>query len=195
MVIDFKKLEEFNAKYPNINIPIQYFLLFNMLVSEDVNEDTIKNFIQQNNSLKENVYRYLETLGIIKIIGDGYKDISIRPLGIELIGENVVDNILETASKIRELFPKGVKSGGKLVKSAEGDIANKLRKFFKKYKYSQEQVLQATKNYVESKRKEGWSFMQTAAYFIEKDGVSNLAAECDNLNTSEEVTVDIMKRL
>ena len=92
-----------------------------------------------------------------------------------------MDSILELAKQIRDVYPVGIKSGGYLVKSSEIDIADKLRKFFKKHKYTHEQVLEATKKYVRRKRHENWAYMQRAIYFIEKDGSSNLAAEIDNL--------------
>lgn len=198
MTIDFQKLIEFNNKHPDKTINLFYYILLNMIISEDVPEEFIIEYLVtvQYDTPKQ-LYNDLQEQGFIKIIGDGYKDVSIRPLGIELIGEATVDEITELASKIRDLFPKGVKSGGYPVRSSTVDIAEKLRKFFKKHKYTQEQVIEATKRYVERKSREGYAYMQKAVFFIEKEGSSTLAAECDNLK--EEVTepdiVDTMRRL
>jgi len=195
MTINFKKLIEFNNKHPGNKLNCFYFILVNLLYSDEVDEDTIYNYITASVWKDyQQLYKVLEEIGLIKIIGRGYKDVSIRPLGLELIGEATVDDLFVLATKIRNLFPKGIKSGGYLVRNNEGDIADKLRKFFKKHKYSHEQVLKATQNYIKRKEVEGYSYMQKATYFIEKDGVSNLAAECDNL--SEEVEFkDTMDRL
>jgi len=96
--------------------------------------------------------------------------------------------IIELAEKIRDLFPVGVKSGGYPVRSSVVDIADKLRKFFKKHKsYTQEQVLEATTKYVNRKRGEGYSYMQKAVFFIEKDGMSTLASEIDSLSEENEL--------
>lgn len=187
MIINFKKLEEFNTKYPDESLNSFAYIIFIMLFSEDVDEETIKDFINSSDITDLNIIiRSFEKRGLLKIIGTDPINLSLRPLGLELIGEEKVDDIIELASKIRELFPKGVKSGGYLVRSSEGDIADKLRKFFKKHKYSHEKVLKATENYVNRKRNEGWAYMQRAIYFIEKDGSSNLAAECDNLESEVE---------
>ena len=196
MNIDFNKLIEFNNKHPDKKVNSFYYILLSMIISEDVSEEFIIEYLMtaQYDTPKE-LYNDLQEWGFIKIIGDGYKDISLRPLGIELIGETTVDEVTELASKIRDLFPKGVKSGGYLVRSSEGDIADKLRKFFKKHKYTTEQVLKATKNYVSRKESENYAYMQRATYFIEKDGVSNLAAECDNLSEEAVMFTDTMDRL
>ena len=128
------------------------------------------------------IYSEWEDYGLIKVVGDGLKEVSIRDLGLELIGQSKSDSIIELANKIRDLFPVGVKSGGYPVRSSVVDIADKLRKFFKKHKsYTQEQVLEATTKYVNRKKNEGYSYMQKAVFFIEKDGVSTLASEIDGL--------------
>jgi len=196
MTIDFQKLVEFNNKHPDNTISVYLFILVNMIVSEDTSEEIIKYYIVFDRDEFDD-YRYLESMGLIKITGEGLKDVSIRDLGMELIGQSKSDSIIELADKIREMFPKGVKSGGGYVRSEVVDIAEKLRKFFKKHKYTQEQVLEATKRYVDRKRIDDYAFMHQATYFIEKNNVSVLATECGNLtdtNNNNEV-VDIIKRL
>lgn len=178
MTIDFNKLIEFNNKHPNIPVPVNEFILINLLSSDDVEEHHIEDFLMDD----QRVYGRLEYMGLIKITGDKLKDISIRDLGLELIGQSKSDSIIELANKIRDLFPVGVKSGGYPVRSSVVDIADKLRKFFKKHKsYTQEQVIEATTKYVNRKKNEGYSYMQKAVFFIEKDGMSTLASEIDAL--------------
>lgn len=183
MTIDFNKLVEFNNKHPDKKLLPWNFVYFNLVISEETNDFILQGMFTSD-STKEDVdeiYKEWEEWGLIKVIGEGLKDVSIRDLGLELIGQSNSDNIIEFAEKFKELFPKGIKSGGYPVRSSTSDIADKLRKFFKKHKYSQEQVLEATKRYIDRKGNEGYSFMQTAVYFIEKNGVSNLAAEIDSL--------------
>lgn len=197
MIIDFQKLVEFNNKHPDKKLLPWNFVYFNLVISEETDESILYGMFTFDTTEEDiaEIYKEWEDWGLIKIIGTGLKDISLRPLGIELIGETTVDEVTELASKIRDLFPKGVKSGGYLVRSSEGDIADKLRKFFKKHKYTTEQVLKATKNYVSRKESENYAYMQRATYFIEKDGVSNLAAECDNLSEETVAFTDTMDRL
>jgi len=198
MTIDFTKLIEFNNKHPDINFTSYYFILINLMVSDDVSDSQLSDYILASEYADpEILYKDMENMGFIKITGDGYKDISIRDLGLELIGQSKSDSIIELAEKVREMFPKGIKSGGYPVRSSVVDVADKLRKFFKKHKYTEAQVLEATKRYVDRKRNEGYSYMQKAVFFIEKDGSSTLAAECDNLKDEENTVavVDTMKRL
>jgi len=198
MTIDFNKLIEFNNKHPDNTINSFNFILLNLLFSE-VPAEVILEYTGWDHEWQslEMIEQRLESKGFVKITGEDLKDVSIRDLGLELIGQSKSDSIIELAEKVREMFPKGIKSGGYPVRSSVVDIADKLRKFFKKHKYTNEQVLEATKRYVDRKRSEGYSYMQKAVFFIEKDGSSTLAAECDNLKdeAAEPVVVDTMKRL
>lgn len=188
MTIDFTKLTEFNNKHPDNAVGIHQFIFLNMAISEDISEDFIYHFmLTYGDTAYLNFHRKLESSGIIKITGEGLKDVSLRDLGLELVGQSKSDDIVEFATKFRELFPKGIKSGGYPVRSSVTDIADKLRKFFKKHKYTQEQVLEATKKYVERKELDGYSYMQQAHYFIEKNGASNLASEIDSLGDKSDL--------
>ena len=52
-----------------------------------------------------------------------------------------------------------------------------MKMFFKKHpEFSREDVIEATKRYVESKEIESWAYMKTATHFIEKDKSSLLAS-------------------
>ena len=140
-------------------------------------------------TLPEN-FGWIEREGLIKIT-DTFEFVLLEK-GEKIFGKKL-DTILELAKEIRDLFPSGVRSGGYLVKSSEIDIADKLKKFFKKHKYTHEQVIEATKRYIEGKRNANWNYIQQAQYFIEKNGVSNLASECGNLNeNSIDVKTNIM---
>ena len=137
----------------------------------------------------------LQKEGFIKITSDNY-DFSLLEKAEALFGKKL-DSLTELASKLIEIYPQGVKSGGYPVRGSKVDVTDKLRKFFKKHKYTHEQVMQAVERYVERKRKDKWDYMQRLIYFIEKDGSSNLAAECDNLviPVKQEVETSINKMI
>ena len=183
MTIDFNKLVEFNNKHPDKKLLPWNFVYLNLVISEEADESILYGMFTSDTTPEDisEIYKEWEDWGLIKIIGKGLKDVSVRDLGLELIGQSKSDDIVEFAEKFKELFPKGIKSGGYPVRSSVTDIADKLRKFFKKHKYTQEQVLEATKKYVERKELDGYSYMQQAHYFIEKNGASNLASEIDSL--------------
>lgn len=125
--------------------------------------------------------------------------------------DNVVSNILldseqadttnyekrlkNLAEKMMEIFPKGKKEGTKTYwKGNLRDNQLRLKKFFKLYgdKYTDEQILDATKSYVSSFNG-NYNFMRVLKYFIWKDvkkvdsegnvyieEISELATEIDN---------------
>lgn len=101
-----------------------------------------------------------------------------------------------------DIFPKGIKSGGYLVRSDKQGCLSKMSKFIKKYpEYNKDVIIRATKDYVNYMRMKQFAYMQLAHYFIEKNGSSNLASGCedvkDRLETSEitDLTVDYSEDL
>lgn len=101
---------------------------------------------------------------------------------VELHVAASAENIKQLAEKYRNLFPTGVRSGGYLVRGTAESCEKKLKSFRRKYPdYDEAIILQATKNYVDRKAREAYNHMKLAPYFIEKDGISMLAAECEEL--------------
>ena len=81
-----------------------------------------------------------------------------------------------------ELFPKGVKNGNYLIRSGKAGCIKKLKKFIKEYpEYTKDIVMRATEEYVAHCRVNRWAYMQLAQYFIEKEGMSNLASRCEDV--------------
>ena len=114
-----------------------------------------------------------------------------KPLLVEL-KPSVSSNQLDILSKkFRDLFPKGVRSGGYLVRATESSCKSKLKKFKRKYpEFDDKIILKATQEYVRSKQRDAYNHMKLAPYFIEKDGVSMLAAECELLLDDSSVEQD-----
>lgn len=94
---------------------------------------------------------------------------------------NAADNTDILAEKYRDLFPAKIVSGGYPVKSNLTDIKTKLKLFRKKYDYSDEEILEAAKNYVDQMSRNNYQYMTLAHYLIMKDGTSKLADFCDEL--------------
>lgn len=81
------------------------------------------------------------------------------------------ERLLPLAESLMKLFPAGKKEGSTLYwRGNKKDNRERLQKFFKLYgnKYSDEQILQATKKYVESFNGQ-YTYMRTLKYFIWKD--------------------------
>jgi len=170
------------------------FEVFYALLSRFIGEDVYihLNHIDPYNKAE---LELLQHNGFIKITSEKY-DFALLEKAEALFGKKL-DSLSELAEKLINIYPQGVKSGGYPVRGSKVDVTDKLRKFFKKHKYTHEQVIQAVERYVERKRKDKWDYMQRLIYFIEKDGSSNLAAECDNLvvPVKQEVETSINKMI
>lgn len=81
-----------------------------------------------------------------------------------------------------ELWPKGVKSGGYLVRSDKNGCTNKMKTFVKNYGFSKEIIIRATKDYINHLRMSNFAYIQLAHYFISKNNVSSLAASCEDVH-------------
>ena len=74
--------------------------------------------------------------------------------------------------QLRELFPKGIKTGSAAWRGNVREIKLRLQKFFKIYdnRYSDEELIEATRKYVESFNG-NYTYMRILKYFILKDEV------------------------
>lgn len=96
------------------------------------------------------------------------------------------EDIYGFVEKYRSIFPDKIKSGGRLIKSDSFACIKKMKAFKLKFKqFSEEQILQATTNYINSKKKDSYNMCTCADYFIEKNGASMLASYCENLGKEE----------
>jgi len=81
-----------------------------------------------------------------------------------------------------DLFPKGAKSGGYAIRTDKPGCLKKLEKFVNNNPtYTKGIIIAATKKYIETMKNKNYSYMKLAPYYIEKDGVSMLAGDCEQL--------------
>jgi hypothetical protein len=97
------------------------------------------------------------------------------------------EELKEFLKQLVQIFPSGVKSGGKYIRSAIGSsIVRKFKKFLQEYDYSRDIITKATESYVATKKKEGYKFMKVFTYFIDKQGEdSTLASYCEAIKNGE----------
>jgi hypothetical protein len=107
---------------------------------------------------------------------------SLFPLEVAKI-EKTTEEISALLEEMRKIYPDGVKTGGKYVKSSfNAALLRKFRGFLSEYTYSDEIILSATRSYVEDRKKDGYKFMKVFTYFIDKQGEdSTLAAYCEQV--------------
>ena len=136
--------------------------------------------------------RLLETRQYIKITDDCiiYGDnaqINVECFELRAKSTQILEiksiNYAELANKLRAIFPAGIRGGGgKLVRSPELAVADKLKKFFSYYPdVKEESIIKATTNYIENRRRDGWRYITQLDYFIFKDNVSMLYSELENI--------------
>lgn len=110
------------------------------------------------------------------------------------IAENITKYISEKYTPIQEvkgvdwidewlnIFPKGVKTGGKLVRSDAKICKSKMESFIKNYPQFNDKslILNVTERYVKEFEQNDYMYMKAASYFIDKKGEgSELAARCE----------------
>lgn len=147
-----------------------------------------ESIIQYLKNLKifDKVIDTLETNGYVKITGpDKNTDFIIRKKTVSLFGQNNVNDWYE---EWRNLFPAGTNASGYHYRGNKGEVLLKLTKFVEKNpKYSKEEIMTATKNYI-SRCSRLNSYMMLAHYFIHKKEVgSTLLTELENISTNKEI--------
>jgi hypothetical protein len=87
-------------------------------------------------------------------------------------------------NEYREIFPAGKLPSGKPARVNIKSLENSFRWFFENYDFSWNEVMNATKMYVNEYRDKEYMYMKTSQYFIAKEGKnkvksSDLADYCD----------------
>lgn len=112
------------------------------------------------------------------------------------------------APKLIEIFPKGKKTDNIYFRSNRLEVTNKLKKFFSYFgdEYSDEDIIEATKNYVNSFNG-NYSYMRVLKYFIWKnvvkagedssriEEISDLATWLENKGNEDSLREDWMSTM
>jgi hypothetical protein len=112
-------------------------------------------------------------------------------IGIQQETKSPVGDVEDWFPSWFDLWPKGVRTMGKLIRSDEKGCLKKMKQFVKDYPhFTPATIISATQSYLENKASEGWKGVRCATYFIShKDSGSDLAAECDEYVNSDEVKI------
>lgn len=108
---------------------------------------------------------------ITKYISDRY--VYIPPM---------IDKKVDWVDEWLNIFPKGVRTGGKLVRSDAKTCKSKMLTFLKNYPQFNDKdlIFNVTKRYVQEFAENDYMYMKAASYFIDKKGEgSELAARCE----------------
>lgn len=167
LTIDQTILDKYNISIGEFMI---LYLSANSIDIKECIESIIKKNLADRNLFSENSI----------VVSDKVKDL-ITTIIIDS-DKNVIDKdseFLELANEMRELYPKGKKEGTTyLWRGTTAEVAKKLKTLVVKYGYSfsKEQVLKATKEYVNSFNG-NYKRMRLLKYFVlksEKDADDNI---------------------
>ena len=126
----------------------------------------------------------LESKGYLKVTNEG---IDIREKTIKLFykGTPTDESVDEWITEWRELFPKGIKSGGRPVRGDKQGVIKKMKTFMKANpKITKQQIMDATRQYVFESSLKSYSYIICADYFISKNGSSMLGAMAEDIEES-----------
>ena len=125
-------------------------------------------------------YTMTQEAKILCVKLDNYFIKAKKKTDIQLLGKNHLDKI----NKYREIFPAKKLPSGKPARNNVKALGEAFRWFFETYHYSWDEVLNATRMYVNEYRDAEYLYMQTSQYFICKQDKhrvkhSTLADYCD----------------
>ena len=121
MNIEFDKIPE--------DLTLESFVILIMLVEKRFDDiELIKEKYHTSSVLM------LSLKGYIKITNSNPNSWIIRKKTLDLFPQSDKLDLKILATQMRDLFPKGVKSGGYSVRSSVKDLEDKLKKFIKNYK-------------------------------------------------------------
>ena len=126
-------------------------------------------------------WKALEDVGWVKITAEA---VELRDKVIDFICQTSAptDNVDSWIEEWRNLWPTGVKSGGRPVRGDKRGCLAKMNKFIKEHDYTKEEIMEATKIYLFEKRRESYKYVTCADYFILKNTSSILASFCEDIH-------------
>jgi hypothetical protein len=184
----------------NISVNIDYLLekelspnqyIYSLLLLLDRKEELLALFkIDNEKKVKHDLYK-LYTKHIIENDFENLEEFTLETLEA-LILTKEAKNLITTTSTYKDInefmdiwyniFPKGIYSGGYLVRSGKAGCTIKMVKFIKNNpEFSKELIIRATKLYVSQCASKGYTYMQLAEHFIYKNNKSTLASLCESL--------------
>ena len=114
----------------------------------------------------------------VSVVKDMYKLFFSRPTMSSL-----KTKVKGWIQEYRDLYPKGMNPNGYPFKGDKQGCINNMAKFLLNYPEfdNKELILNATKSYLDKKKKDNYDYVSMADRFIWKNGMSTLAGYCEQL--------------
>ncbi len=154
---------------------------------EDVLSLKREGYINKDKSITAEGRKVIVTL-------DNYFTVNKKKTNAQLLGQSGSLNI----DQYRSIFPKGKLPSGVPGRNNVKILTENFRWFFSEYKYSWEEIIKATKVYVNEFQKNNYMYMQNSQYFISKQDkhkvkTSKLADYCDMIRDGVSIEEDHFK--
>jgi len=125
---------------------------------------------------------------------NNYFTVNKKKTDKQLLGQSGKLNI----DQYRDIFPKGKLPSGVPARNNVKILTENFRWFFSEYDYSWEEIIKATKMYVNEYQRNNYVYMQNSQYFISKQDkhkvkTSKLADYCDMLRDGVNTESDHFK--
>jgi len=179
--------------------PNQCYLLFGIKERTQVqlnSMEEVKNLIKQGFVEKEKNKPYTITNKGKTLITkfNNYFIKAKKKTNIQLMGKDFADKIEE----YRNIFPAGKLPSNNPARQNVKALGESFRWFFETYDYTWEDIIKATKMYVNEYRSDNYMYMQTSQYFISKQDKhkvkhSKLADYCDMILDGVETEIHTFK--
>jgi hypothetical protein len=158
--------------------------LVTQLVGEAIEGKQTPHFVLQPNGI--NLVEFIKSE--FKKSNNEIKTEDIAIVGVENLKTAISNNVEDWIDEWIDLFPEGVRSGGRLLRSDKPACTRKMRIFLKEYGFDKELVIKATKAYLQTQAEKDYQYTRCAVYFIYRmEGIgtgktSDLAAWCDDVS-------------
>lgn len=168
--------------------PNQFYVLYSIydkISPREVNLHQELRFLESNGWLDNNKLT-LKSVNLIKEVDRFFISVKAKS-DREILGDEWEKRIMQYL----EIFPKMMLPNGKAARSDKKVVEDNFKWFFQNYKYSWEDIIEATLRYVNFYQSKNYKFMRTAQFFIRKQVVgrdfnSDLAEWCNNKDMKEE---------
>ena len=180
-------------------------------------EMAIKGIISQKENIgpKDAIYELTkEGMELVEFIKSQHTDSeSITSEKIAVVGVEQLKEMIQETTDVEswidewiDIFPRGIKSGGRLVRGDRASCLRKMKVFLREYEFERDVILEATRKYMNAKAQDNYAYTRCAVYFIYRvDGgsrsekISDLASWCEDVlhnktegNTTSENNFEFM---
>lgn len=151
----------FIKRLSKFQLSLDMYLILNTVNSKQFET---YNIYDEIHPIGKDKFQYLLREGYIQCEDNNYDiySIELTSKALDMFKEDD-DSIDNWITEWRDLWPKGVTSGGYPVRADAASITKKMKAFVKKHGYDKDKIITITKEYIAEKEAQNWAYIKTAA--------------------------------